>query len=120
MLIVDDHPDILQTFSRLLRISGFEVMTAPDGPVALQIAAAFRPLVVLLDIGLPIWDGYEVARRLRSEVALQPMTVIAVTCYGAEEDRRRSREAGFDAHLVKPVSLGVLLETLARFGFEPR
>jgi DNA-binding response OmpR family regulator len=120
VLVVDDHPHILQTLSRLLRICGFEVMTAPDGPVALQITAAFRPLVVLLDIGLPIWDGYEVARRLRSEVALQPMTVIAVAGYGDEEHRRRSREAGFDAYLVKPVSLDVLFETFSRFGFEPR
>jgi DNA-binding response OmpR family regulator len=120
ILIVEDQNDILQTFCRLLHLCGFEVVTASDGRVALQIAAQFRPRFVLLDIGLPALDGYEVARRLRGEVALQPLTVIAVTCYGAEEDRKRSLEAGFDAHLVKPVSLGVLLETLARFGFEPR
>jgi DNA-binding response OmpR family regulator len=120
VLVVEDQPDILQTFAQLLRICGFEVMTASDGRVALEIAAEFRPRFVLLDVGLPILDGYEVARRLRAEAALQPMTVIAVTCYGAEEDRRRSREAGFDAHLVKPVSLRALLETLSRFGFEPR
>ena len=114
VLVVDDHPHILQTLSRLLRICGFEVMTASDGRVALEIAAEFRPRFVLLDIGLPIWDGYEVARRLRAEAGLESTTLIAVTAYGAEEDRQRSREAGFDGHLVKPIAPGELLELLSR------
>jgi CheY-like chemotaxis protein len=119
VLVVEDQPDILQTFAQLLRICGFEVMTASDGRVALEIAAEFHPRFVLLDIGLPIWDGYEVARRLRGEAACQPMTVIAVTGYGDGESRIRSREAGFDAYLVKPAALNVLLETFTRFGWSP-
>jgi CheY-like chemotaxis protein len=114
VLVVDDHPDIVETFSKLLQICGFEVRTASDGPVALALAAGFQPRVALLDIGLPIMNGYEVARRLRAGTGSEPISLIAVTGYGDEDARRRSRAAGFDSHLVKPVRLDVLLATLSR------
>jgi DNA-binding response OmpR family regulator len=98
----------------MLQMCGFEVMTAFDGRTALEIAAKFRPRVALLDLGLPNLNGYEVARRLRAEAGLESTTLIAVTAYGAEEDRQRSREAGFDVHLVKPIAPGELLELLAQ------
>ena len=114
LLVVDDNPDNVLTLSRLLQMCGFEVMTACEGRTALEIAGRFRPEFALLDIGLPTWDGYEVARRLRAEAGLESTTLIAVTAYGAEEDRRRSREAGFDSHLVKPIVPGELLELLSQ------
>jgi DNA-binding response OmpR family regulator len=116
VLVVDDHPDVAESISRLLRMCGFEVRTALDGRTALAIVAEFRPRFVLLDIGLPDLDGYEVARRLRAKVSRDSVTLIAVTGYGDEEARALSREAGIDSHLVKPVSMEVLLATLARFG----
>ncbi len=115
ILLVDDHPDIVQTLSRLLRMSGFEVAAASDGGDALKMAAEFKPRVILLDIGLPVLDGYEVIRRLRAESAFQSTRIIAVTGYGGEDDRARTRDAGFDCHLVKPVQMDVLLATLSRF-----
>ena len=114
LLVVDDDPDNVLTLSRMLQMCGFEVMTAFDGRAALEIAAKFRPRVALLDLGLPHLDGYELARRLRAEAGLESTTLIAVTAYGAEEDRRRSREAGFDSHLVKPIVPGELLELLSQ------
>jgi DNA-binding response OmpR family regulator len=115
ILLVDDHPDIVQTLSRLLRMSGFEVAVASDGGDALKKAEEFKPRVILLDIGLPVLDGYEVIRRLRAESAFQATRIIAVTGYGGEDDRARTRDAGFDCHLVKPVQMDVLLATLSRY-----
>jgi DNA-binding response OmpR family regulator len=112
LLVVDDHPDIVLTLSRMLQMCGFEVMSACDGRAALEIAAKFRPRFVLLDLGLPAMDGYEVARRLRAEAGSESTTLIAVTGYGSEEARKRSREAGFASHLVKPVNPRVLLDLL--------
>jgi DNA-binding response OmpR family regulator len=114
LLVVDDHPDTVLTLARMLEMCGFEVMTACDGGAALEIAMKFRPRFVLLDIGLPSLDGYEVARRLRAETGLESTTLIAITGYGDEEARRLSREAGFDSHLVKPVNPAVLLATISR------
>jgi CheY-like chemotaxis protein len=114
LLIVDDQPDTVLTLSRMLEMCGFEVRTACDGRAALEIAATFRPRFVLLDLGLPIVDGYEVARRLRTEAGLQSATLIAVTAYGDEDARRRSHEAGFASHLVKPVAPSDLLALLSR------
>ena len=114
LLVVDDNPDNVLTLSRLLQMCGFEVMTACEGRTALEIAGQFRPEFALLDIGLPSWDGYEVARRLRAEAGLESTTFIAVTAYGTDEDRRRSREAGFVGHLVKPISPAELLALLSR------
>ncbi len=84
---------------------GQDVDTAYDGPAALELARRRRPDLVLLDIGLPGMDGYEVARRCRNEPGLESVMLVAMTGYGKEEDTPRSREAGFDAHLVKPVNL---------------
>jgi DNA-binding response OmpR family regulator len=104
----------------MLEMCGFEVMTAANGLLALTVASEFRPRFVLLDIGLPGLDGNEVARRLRADSAFGASTLIAVTAYADEESRCRSKEAGFDSYLVKPVPLKVLLETLSGFGAESR
>jgi signal transduction histidine kinase len=113
VLVVDDNADAADSLALLLRVDGHEVRVAYDGPAALQEAAAFRPEVVLLDIGLPRMDGYEVARRLRGQAELKEALLVAVTGYGQDEDRRRAEEAGFDAHLVKPTDPAVLHELLA-------
>ena len=112
VLIVDDNEDAAHSLALLLRLSGgHEVRVAHDGQAALAAAREFRPAAVLLDIGLPKgMDGHEVARRLRGEAATGAAFLIAVTGYGQEDDRRRSREAGFDAHLVKPVAPDALQE----------
>jgi two-component system CheB/CheR fusion protein len=102
VLVVDDNEDSAETLAQLLKITGHDVRTAYDGPAALVAAHAFHPDIVLLDIGLPYMDGYEVARQLRATSELAPMRIVALTGYGQEEDRRRAVEAGFDAHLVKP------------------
>ncbi len=88
-----------------LKSLGHEIRTAPDGPAALRLASAFQPHVALLDIGLPVMDGYELARRLRDDPQSEDVRLIALTGYGLEADQRRSHEAGFEAHLVKPVDL---------------
>ena len=100
----------------LLQESGHEVRTAYDGPAALEAALDYRPNVVLLDIGLPGLNGFEVAKRLRQQPALQNVVLVAMTGYGQESDRQRSQEAGFDHHLVKPVDFGKVLQILATLG----
>jgi PAS domain S-box-containing protein len=102
VLVVDDNVDAAQTLALMLRALGHEVRTAHDGPAALREAELLRPEVVLLDIGLPRMDGYEVARRLRETEGLGQPLLVALTGYGQEEDRRRAAAAGFDVHLVKP------------------
>jgi CheY-like chemotaxis protein len=113
VLLVEDNLDAARTLAELLELLGHEVRMAHDGPTALAIAAGYRPEVVLLDLGLPVMDGYEVARRLRQEAGLGEVRLVALTGYGQEEDRRRASEAGFDHHLVKPVELGAIQELLA-------
>lgn len=105
VLVVDDNVDAAASLSELLELWGHEVRTAFDGPHALGTAREWRPEIVLLDIGLPGMDGYEVAQNLRREPATARTCLVALTGYGAEEDRRRSQEAGFDDHLTKPVEL---------------
>jgi CheY-like chemotaxis protein len=112
VLIVDDNTDAADSLAAVLRLRGHEVQTVNDGPASLDAAAAFRPEVVLLDIGLPGLNGYEVARRLRQDDATRQAKLIAVTGYGQDEDRARSSEAGFDRHLVKPVEPGEILRLL--------
>jgi signal transduction histidine kinase len=114
ILVVDDNKDAAQSLSLLLKLSGYDVHTAHDGPAALEAARAYAPEIVLLDIGLPRMNGLEVARRLRQDLGLKDILLVALTGYGQEEDRRRSQEAGFNAHLVKPVDLDELHELLAR------
>jgi len=113
VLVVDDNRDAAATLEMLVQLWGHEVRTAHTGPAALAEAAIYRPEVVLLDIGLPGMDGYEVAQRLRKLDGLEKVVLIAITGYGQEDDRRRSREAGVDQHLVKPVDPIQLQEVLA-------
>jgi signal transduction histidine kinase len=113
VLVVDDNADAACSLALLLRLSGHEVKVCHDGPAALEAAASYRPEVVLLDIGLPGMDGYAVARRLRALPGPGPALLAALTGYGQEDDIRRSREAGFDQHLVKPVDPELLTNLLA-------
>lgn len=114
VLLVDDNADALETLGMLIEAWGHEVHIAADGSAALAAAREFRPDVVLLDIGLPRMDGYEVARQLRREPGMDEALLAALTGYGQEQDRRRSQEAGFDLHLVKPVNPSTLERVLAR------
>jgi signal transduction histidine kinase len=112
ILIVDDNVDSADSMALLLKLDGHKVWTAYDGKKAVEVAERERPTVVLLDIGLPGLDGYQACRAMR-EAGLTDAFLIAMTGYGQEEDRRLSREAYFDAHLVKPVALSVLRQLLA-------
>ena len=114
VLVVDDNEDAARSLAKLLsKVYGQEVQIAHDGPSALEIAAAFRPELILMDIGMPGMDGYEVARRLRRLPEFAATPIVALTGWGQDSDRRRSKDAGFDRHLVKPVSPEVLRETLS-------
>ena len=97
----------------LLTFNGYDTKTTHDGDAALGVAATFRPDVILLDIGMPKLNGYEVCRRIRQQAWGKSMTVIAMTGWGQEDDRRKSHAAGFDFHLIKPVDLDVLYKLLA-------
>lgn len=108
MLVVEDNVDAAETLADLLRLWRYQVAVVYDGQAAVEAAPRFRPDAVLLDIGLPRMNGYEVARWLRQRADLGGVLLIAVTGYGQESDRARGREAGFDHHLVKPVDLDVL------------
>jgi PAS domain S-box-containing protein len=116
ILVVDDNPDAADTLAEALRLEGHEVRVALDGPGALAIAPGFRPHSALLDIGLPVMDGYELAGRLRNHPALAGIRLIAVSGYGQPTDRRRSLDAGFAEHLVKPVELEAILDALGGSG----
>jgi PAS domain S-box-containing protein len=116
ILVVDDNVDAATTLQLLLKSLGHETRAVHDGLQALEAAQDFQPDVVLLDIGMPGLDGYEVARRLRALKREQPMRIVAITGWGQEADRGRSREAGFDLHLVKPVDPSVLTSVLANNG----
>jgi PAS domain S-box-containing protein len=112
ILVVDDNIDAATTLDVLLRSLGHETRVAHDGMTALEIAREFRPQVILLDIGMPGLDGYEVARRLRAMNNGQTFRIVAITGWGQDADRKRSKEAGFDLHLVKPVDPNVLVSVL--------
>jgi CheY-like chemotaxis protein len=113
VLVVDDNADTAETLAMLMRHDGHEVLTANDGVSALEATDSFRPEVVLLDIGLPRMDGYEVARRLRAKDCGADLFLAAITGYDQAEDHVRSQQAGFDHHLVKPVRLAALRQLLA-------
>jgi two-component system CheB/CheR fusion protein len=113
---VDDHADAARSLAVLLRLWNHDVILARDGPAALAAAAEHHPDIVLLDIGLPGMDGYQVAQQLRKVPGMQKALLIAMTGYGQEQDRRLAREAGFDHHLVKPVDLEALQSLLAGAG----
>jgi PAS domain S-box-containing protein len=116
ILVVDDNRDSALGLARILEHWGYDVKTAHDGPSAIELARTDIPDVVLLDIGLPGLDGYQVAKRLKQDEALKAPKLIAISGYGQEEDRRRSREAGFDHHLVKPADLELLSTILSTYG----
>ena len=113
VLVVEDNVDAAQSLAMLLKVSGHQVRTAHTGPTGLEAALDYRPNVVLLDIGLPGMDGYEVAERIRQQPVLQNVMLVAMTGYGQDADRQRSQEVGFNAHLVKPVDFGMVLQILA-------
>jgi PAS domain S-box-containing protein len=114
LLVVDDNRDAAESLAILLRMQGHEVRVANDGVSALEIIKAYRPALVLLDLGMPKMDGYEVARRLRRQPGLENVRLAALTGWGQQEDRRRSAEAGFDHHFVKPVEPAVIQELVAK------
>jgi PAS domain S-box-containing protein len=113
ILVVEDNDDARESLRLLLESLGHRVVEAGDGPHAIALALHHRPEVVLIDLGLPGMNGYEVAESLRARVTGYRMALIAVTGYGQADDRRRTKDAGFDAHLVKPVSPGVLSSLIA-------
>jgi CheY-like chemotaxis protein len=110
VLIVDDNRDAAEMLGEILQSFGYRVQLGHSGPQALELVTSFSPKIALLDIGLPMMDGYELARALRKK--LPSILLIAVTGYGQASDRERALDAGFDAHLVKPVSIGAVTETL--------
>lgn len=112
VLVVDDNQDAATTLSMLLKLLGNDVYTRHDGRAGIEAADSLRPQVVILDISMPGLDGYQTCRLIREQPWGQAMTLIALSGYGQEDDKRRSREAGFDAHLVKPVDLSRLNELL--------
>ena len=113
VFVVEDNVDAALTLVDLLEIWGYEARVVHDGLSAVEVVPDFHPDVVLLDIGLPGIDGYEVARRLRRRPELSGLLIVAVTGYGQDSDRQRAREAGFDHHLVKPLDLEALRRLLA-------
>lgn len=112
--MVDDNVDAAETLAELLELWGHTACVRHDGPAAIAATPAFAPDLVLLDIDLPGMDGHEVARRLRDEPGVKETVLVALTGFGQEDDRRRSREAGFDHHLTKPVDPEALRELLSR------
>lgn len=115
IMVIDDNKDAAESMSMLFELWGHEVKCVYDGRAALEVAAQYHPDAVFLDIGLPGMDGYEIAERLREQGESTQTVLVAITGYGQDEDRRRSREAGIDHHLVKPVApetLQKLLESL--------
>jgi PAS domain S-box-containing protein len=117
VLVVDDHIDAADSLASLLSIlGGHEVEVAHDGRTALRIAREFRPELAILDLGMPVMDGYELARRLRDLDGPSPLKLVALSGWGQDGDRRKARDAGFDVHLVKPVDPSCLLKMLAEQG----
>jgi CheY-like chemotaxis protein len=120
LLIVDDNVDAAEMLSVLLESAGHQTMVAHDGPEALEMLVRFRPEVAILDLGLPVMDGYELAQRIRTAApnGARPPVLVALTGYGQATDRARTRQAGFAAHLVKPVDVAELLRTIDEVGRE--
>lgn len=120
VLIVEDNPDGLHTLVELIESNGYEVRGVADGTAALRVAGEWQPDLAVLDLGLPLMDGYEVAVRLRSDLGLRDIPIVALTGWGTEQDRAKTTGAGFDEHLTKPVLperlLGVIEDLLRRRG----
>jgi CheY-like chemotaxis protein len=113
ILAVDDEPHILKLVSFSLRAQGFDVLEASDGLAAVEIAEKEQPDLILLDVMMPVLDGYEACRRIRADACGKAAMIVALTGWGQEADRQRSRDAGFDHHLVKPVEFDALEAVLA-------
>jgi two-component system, OmpR family, response regulator len=114
VLLVDDSVDAAQAMSMLLETLGHDVRMAHDGVSALAVVDGFEPEVVILDIGLPGMDGFELAREMRKRPSTQQCLLLALTGYGGDADRQRAHDAGFDHHLVKPVSFEDIEAVIAR------
>jgi CheY-like chemotaxis protein len=119
VLIVEDNPDARRLMHRLLQTWGYDTRVAEDGPSGVEAALAHRPVVALIDLGLPGIDGYEVARRIRAGSGGAAVRLVALTGYGELEDRDRAADAGFDLHLLKPVHPDRLLQALVELGGPP-
>jgi CheY-like chemotaxis protein len=119
ILVVDDNHDVADSLGMLLRLLDYDVQVVHDGLLALETIGSYRPYVVLLDIGMPGMDGYEVARQVRQQPEFKDLPLIALTGWRQEEDRRRSQEAGFNHHLVKPVDPDILEQMLASLAVPP-
>ena len=113
VLVVDDNRDAAASLAIILKMMGHEVRTSYDGEAAVAVAAEYRPRLVLMDLGMPKVDGYEAARRMRLQPWGAELFLVALTGWGAEEDRRRTQDGGFDAHLVKPVDMDILRKLIA-------
>ena len=116
VLVAEDEPDTARSYAMLLGLHGHAAHVAHSGPDALHLAEQHAPDVALLDIGLPGLSGYEVAKQLRARSGERRPLLVAITGYGADEDRRRCGEAGFDLYWVKPADPQALLRLLGRFG----
>jgi len=114
VLVVDDNADVRDMMRTFLELAGHEVHHAVSGPDAVEKAARVLPDLALVDLGLPGFDGLEVATRLRAEAATRGILLIAMTGYGQPEDRRRTQEAGFEGHIVKPVTSDQLTDVIAQ------
>jgi len=114
VLVADDNEDAVETAAMVLSLNGNDVQLASDGLEAVQAADRYRPDVVLLDIGMPKLNGFEACRRIRSEPWGKDMLLVAVTGWGQEEDRRRTAEAGFDAHFTKPVDFASVMALIGQ------
>jgi CheY-like chemotaxis protein len=112
ILVVDDNRDALESLSRMVTLLGNDVRQAHDGLEALEFGRSFRPDIVLMDLGMPKMNGFDAARRMRQEPWGRELSLVATTGWGQDDDRRRSAEAGFDHHLVKPVAVAALREIL--------
>ena len=112
ILVIEDHPANLQLMTYLLQAHGFECPTATDGAAGIEAATRARPQLIVCDIQLPVFDGFEVLRRLRSEADLRAIPVVAVTAFARAEDERRIRAAGFDGYLTKPIDPPTFIQSL--------
>ncbi|MFZ3289287.1 MAG: response regulator, partial [Telluria sp.] len=113
ILVVDDNVDAAETLSALLELSGHAALVANDGSEALRMVQQLPPHLVFLDIGMPRMNGYEVARAIREELKLDDIVLVALTGWGGADDRARTKAAGFDRHMTKPVTIGAIEAFLA-------
>ena len=113
ILVVDDNEDATVSLAMMLEIIGHEVYTAHDGETGVKLAKKWQPNIILMDLGMPRMNGYEAARHIRQETWGTRIILVALTGWGADDDRRKTQDAGFDRHLVKPVEPNALLQLLA-------